>query len=499
MSSTLMRVVVLSLMVVGVAAQGFPQGGATGAITGTVQDPSGAVVANADVQLTNQDTGVLERSVKTGPDGSFNAQLLPVGTYTVSVHAPGFTQAKFPGIAVRVTETTRMTAKLSTEAVQQKIEVQAEVQTVNTTDATTGQAIESATIRALPLATQNFQQLLTLSSGAQAELNKATQLGRGDVRIQVNGQREDNNNYLLEGISVTDYNVAELTNTPLPSPDVVQEFKVQTSLYDATQGRNCGGNINAILKSGTKTFDGSLFEFFRNDVLNANEFFQKRNGQPRPVVKQNIFGGSLGGPIGKDAGLGFFFVNYQGTRQRSGLSPGALISTGSLPVLPSANRGDPSYAQTLVDTFFPGDPTITAASIDPVALKLLNFRSDQFNDPSGFLFPSADPVTNQFAISKPGRYTDAQFTLNYDKDFRGGLDRISGRFFFTNFESVLPFGAGGLTATLGGTLSPGDSNFPLDLPVHDRFLSVAETHLFSPFLVNELRFGYVRIDNKAIK
>ena len=177
---------------------------------------------------------------------------------------------------MRVTETTRMTAKLSTQAVQQKIEVQAEVQTVNTTDATTGQAIESATIRALPLATQNFQQLLTLSSGAQAELNKATQLGRGDVRIQVNGQREDNNNYLLEGISVTDYNVAELTNTPLPNPDVVQEFKVQTSLYDASQGRNGGGNINAILKTGTQTFHGDVYEFFRNTVLDANEYFLKQ-------------------------------------------------------------------------------------------------------------------------------------------------------------------------------------------------------------------------------
>src|SRR6202008_3280391 len=118
-------------------------------------------------------------------------------------------------VVVRVTETTRLTAKLITQQVQQKIEVQAEVQTVDTSDATTGQAIESTTIRALPLATQNFQQLLTLSTGAQSELNKATQLGRGDVRIQVNGQREDNNNYLIEGVSATDYNVAELTNTPL--------------------------------------------------------------------------------------------------------------------------------------------------------------------------------------------------------------------------------------------------------------------------------------------
>ena len=156
-------------------------------------------------------------------------------------------------------------------------------------------------IGALPLATQNFHQLLTLSAGATSDLNASAQLGRGDVGINVNGQRQDNNNYLLDGISVTDLRNSELFNTPLPSPDAVQEFKVQTSLYDATEGRNGGGNINAVLKSGTSHWHGSAFEFFRNDVLNANEYFQEREGQPRPVVKQNLFGGSLGGPLGHDA------------------------------------------------------------------------------------------------------------------------------------------------------------------------------------------------------
>src|SRR6476660_6098654 len=237
-----------------------------------------------------------------------------------------------------------MEARLHTQAVQEKVEVQGLVQAVDTSTATTGQAIDSRTIRDLPLATQNFQQLLTLSPGTASSLNASASLGRGDVRIEVNGQREDNNNYLIEGISATDYNVAELTNTPLPSPDVVQEFKVQTSLYDATQGRNGGGNINAILKTGSKTFHGSLFEFFRNPELNANEWFLKRNQiaqglpQRRPDIKQNIFGGSLGGPIGQDGKLGFFFVNYQGTRQRSGLSNGTIIST-TLPVVPTAARG----------------------------------------------------------------------------------------------------------------------------------------------------------------
>ena len=299
------RIFWISLLGLIWTAQVLAQGGATGAITGTVLDPSGAVVAGAEVRIVNQDTGTLTRTTKTDANGSFTATLLPVGNYTVNVVSSGFQEAKFINVAVRVTETTRMEAKLRPLAVQEKVEVQAQVQTVDTSTATTGQAIDARTIRDLPLATQNFQQLLTLSAGTNSDLNASASLGRGDVRIQVNGQREDNNNYLIEGISATDYNVAELTNTPLPSPDVVQEFKVQTSLYDATQGRNGGGNINAILKTGTKTFHGSLFEFFRNTDLNANEWFLNRSQinlglpQQRPDIKQNIFGGSLGGPVGK--------------------------------------------------------------------------------------------------------------------------------------------------------------------------------------------------------
>ena len=242
-----MRKLVTSLalvFVVGVSViQVLAQGGATGAIRGVVQDPSGAVVPNADVRIFNQQTGVLTRTLTSDSNGAFTAQLLAVGIYTISVKSSGFAEETLSGVDVRITETTRITAKLRPQTQQQKIEVQAEAQQVETSTATTGQAIESQTIRSLPMATQNFQQLLTLSAGAQqTNLNSSTQLGRGDVRIDVNGQREDNNNYLIEGISATDYNVAELTTTPLPNPDVVEEFKVQTSLYDATQGRNGGGN-----------------------------------------------------------------------------------------------------------------------------------------------------------------------------------------------------------------------------------------------------------------
>jgi hypothetical protein len=409
----------------------------------------------------------------------------------VVVNKSGFAEAKAGGIEVRVTETTRITITLKPGAVTERVEISAQVTTVETTNATTGQSLGTDTVRELPLATQNFQQLLTLSTGAQSELNASAQLGRGDVRIIVNGQREDNNNYLIEGITATDYNVAELTNTPLPNPDVIQEFRVQTSLYDASQGRNGGGNVNAILKSGTKQFHGDAYEFFRNDVLNASDFFLNRAGQPRPVVRQNIFGASLGGPVGTEK-WGFFFGNYQGTRQRSGDSPGTLIST-SIPVLP------PRRDAASISTAFFGNPN---TKIDSVALALLQAKGNQFGGGNGgFLIPSIPGTVGQFApfaFSRPGKYTDDQFTTNWDREFRNAQDKVSARFFFSNFESDLPFGAGGLTASLGGSIAPSDLNFPYRLPVHGRFFSVAETHLFSPVLVNELRFGYVRINNSAI-
>jgi Carboxypeptidase regulatory-like domain len=478
-------------------AQSWAQGGATGAITGTVQDASGAAIANAQVRITNEATRTLERVVQSGPDGSFTAPLLPVGSYTLEISSSGFAARQFNDIAVRITETTRVIAKLSLQAVRENVEVEAEVQEVDTSDATTGQAIDHGTINNLPLATQNFQQLLTLSSGAQGELNAASQLGRGNVRIEVNGQREDNNNYQIEGISATDYNVAELTTTPLPNPATIQEFRVQTSLYDASQGRNGGGDINAILKTGTNTFHGEAYEFFRNTDLDANEYFLNQAGEARPVVKQNIFGGDVGGPIGRNGKLGFFFVNYSGTRQRSGDSPGTIIST-LIPYIPAADRVPSGYANL--------EKAFNIASIDPVAAALIGFRSNQFGAAgNGYLYPLPNVPTGTaagsvvpFTVSEPGIYTDDQFTATWDREFRNSQDKVSGTFFFQNFQSNVPFGAGGLTASLGGSISSGDLNFPYQLPVHDRVFSLTETHVFSPILVNEFRLGFVRINNSDI-
>ena len=362
----------LSLFFISLA---FAQGGATGAIGGVVQDQSGAVVANAKVTVTSEATGAVLRQMTTDASGLFNATLLPAGTYTVEVSAAGFPVTKYPGVAVRITETTRMTAVIRLSTVKEVVEVQSEAEQVNTTDATTGEAISATTVSTLPLATRNFQQLLDLSAGASADLNSAASLGRGNVRIDVNGGREDNNNYLIEGISASDYSFGELTYTPVPNPDAIQEFKVGTSLYDATQGRNGGGNINAILKSGASTFHGDLWEYFRNTALDAQDFFIGKFD-----LKQNIFGGDLGGPVVEKAKLGYFYVNYQGTRQRSGDSLGTYISGALLTALPTARD-----CTTLVNTFFCGTACngATTTALDPVALALLETPGTQFGRGTG--------------------------------------------------------------------------------------------------------------------
>ncbi len=481
--SFLRKVMASSLLVPILAGMMFAQGGATGAIGGVVQDASGAVIANAKVNIENEATGEVLRQVQSDSSGLFTATLLPVGTYTVEVNATGFPVTKFPGVVVRITETTRMTAVVKVSSVKEVVEVQSQVEQVNTTDATTGQSLGSQTITDLPLATRNFQQLLTLSSGASSDLNGAAQLGRGQVYIHVNGGREDNNNYLIDGITVADYAFGELTFTPLPSPDAIQEFKVSTSLYDATQGRNGGGNINASLKSGTNHFHGDLWEYFRNTSLDANDYFLGK-----VVIKQNIFGGDIGGPIGPGAKLGYFYFNLQGTRQRSGDSPGTYINT-SIPYVPLVDRQSASAMAA--------DCGVTT-TVDPVAFNLLAFKSNQFGaGAGGYLFPlPTNAPTNTpcgtsvpFLVTQPGKFSDNQFTANWDREFRGGKDRISERFFWSNSTTFQPFGADSYGIQTGGQPGTNNLNFPLDIPLHSRFGSVTETHIFSNTLINEFRFG----------
>jgi hypothetical protein len=493
----------------------FGQGGATGAISGTVQDASGGVIANAKIVMVSDATGLIVRELVTDASGFFTATLLPVGPYTLEVSAPGFANTKFSGVLVRITETARVTAILPVTAVKQQVTVTAEVSAVDTTNATTGTSLSDTTITNLPLATRNFQMLLTLSAGASSDLNNASQLGRGNVYIHVNGGREDNNNYLIEGITAADYTLGELNNTPLPNPDAIAEFKVSTSLYDATQGRDGGGNINAILKGGTSSYHFDAWEYFRNTVLDANDWFVKAAGEPRPVIKQNQFGGDAGGQvIPNDKKWGFFYVNYQGTRQRSGDSPGTFINT-EVPILPADRT--PS---TIVADLFNGpncqglpagaNPGNGSAGLDPVAAKLLAAKGNEFgNTPGGNLIPTVAGTpgcsivngatvlnTAPFVYSSPGKFTDDQFTGNWDKEFRGGKDRLSERFFWSDSDTFTPFGGDSYQLQTGGVALASNLNFPLDTPLHGRFGSIAETHVFGNNLVNEFRFGINIISTK---
>jgi hypothetical protein len=489
--------VILSLALC-LAGHLFAQGGATGAISGTVQDASGASLAGAKVDVVSDATSQSVRQLTTDSSGLFTATLLPVGTYTIEVSAAGFGTTKFSAITVNITETTRMVAVLKPSTVQQVVEVRSEVVAVDTSDATTGESLGSTTITTLPLATRNFQHLLTLSAGASSDLNSAASLGRGQVYIHVNGGREDNNNYLIDGVSVADYAFGELTFTPLPNPDAIQEFKVSTSLYDASQGRNGGGNINATLKTGAAAFHGGVWEYFRNTALDAGDYFLGK-----VVVQQNIFGGDFGGPVGPKAKLGYFYVNYQGTRQRSGDSPGTFINT-SIPVIPQQRD-----ATTLLNTFFncatcPGPP---ATNIDPVSLALLNAKGNQFGaSPGGYLLPTVPgtpgfnanglPNYGPLVISQPGKFDDDQFTANWDREFHGGKDHLSERFFWSDSNTYEPFGADSFQVQTGEPPTPNNLNFPLDVPLHSRFGGITETHIFSSALINEFRFGINIISDK---
>ena len=185
--------------------------------------------------------------------------------------------------------------------------------------------MDEQAINALPLSNRNFTQILSLSPGVVVGLPDATVLGRGTQDVTANGGKTTANNIQFNGVDAN--NLAQNSaaadgpevGVAVPAPDTIQEFKVQTGNYDATYGRGTGANVDVVSKTGSNRFHGTAWEFLRNDVLNANDFFSKMTGQPRPVLKQNQFGGALGGPLFRDKT--FFFVAYQGLRSSNGGEP----------------------------------------------------------------------------------------------------------------------------------------------------------------------------------
>jgi carboxypeptidase family protein/TonB-dependent receptor-like protein len=494
--TTLLLSVILSL---GLTVVVMAQGGARGAISGLIKDPSGAAVPNSRVEVINKQTGTTEREVTTKSDGSFSVTLLPIGLYRLIVTADGFSKAEVEDVKVSVTETTTVPITLRVGAVSEAVTITSGAATVQLSSATTGQTIQN--VGDLPLATRNFLNLLALSTGANSELTDTAALGRGAVSINVNGQRPVNNNYQLDGINSNDINLPQFDNVPLPNPQTVAEFKTQTSLYDASQGRNGGGNIQVALKSGSNAYHGDAFEFFRNNVLNANDFFLNRAGTDnngdgkadRPLLRQNQFGFSFGGPAPSNIGGPFksifknlfFFTNYQGTRAASGVSTGTQLST-NIPVLPSDRT-----AASLINTYFPAGLPAGFTSLDPSALAVLNLPASKcsgFSD-GKFCIPSL-PGTPGFGPtgtinianlnrSAVGTYTDDQFTITADKQLTE-KDKISLRYFYSDNSTSRPFGTASTLA------------FQLDQPGVNRFVKLGWTRVFSQRAVNDFRFGLNR-------
>ncbi len=296
----------------------------TGALTGTVKDASGAVIPNATVTLTSNDTGQL-RTTMTGADGAYRLTLLPPGNYRVRIEAAGFKPVEVSSITVAVTETAVLDRGLEVGAQAQTITVEGEVENIQTASSALGTVVNTRSMEALPLSTRNFTNLLALTAGASAGVANSVTLGKSATGIAVNG--------------------ADI-------PDTIQEFKIQTSNYDAGYGRNPGANVNVVTKSGTNAFHGSAFEFFRNTALNANDFFFNAthapdpNGKkPRQVLNENQYGGTFGGPVKKDKL--FFFVAYQETAAKNGIA-GFGYSVVNLSPIPNLPRGTCPPAATLV-------------------------------------------------------------------------------------------------------------------------------------------------------
>jgi len=509
------------------------QSGGTGAISGTVTDTSGGAVANVSVTATNIGTNQ-SREDKTGADGVYKFNLLPPGNYRLKFSAQGFKSAEVPSVTVVTTETVTANQVLQVGAVTESVTVEATVETLQTENSTLGTTVTGSQITALPMANGNYTEILSLTAGTAASVDNATVLGKGTQDISANGADPGQNNYQMDGVAVN--NIANsgssndgtiYTGIPIPSPDAIQEFKVQTSTYDASYGRNPGANVNVTTKSGTNQFHGSAFEFFRNTVLNSNDFLLKQ-GQAaqdinqRPVLDQNQFGATIGGPIKKDKF--FFFFSYRGTRSKNAEAPqgqdfGALLGTqlNTFPDFATPESFDgrgscQSPSQLGVAAGSPdlhaingitnGQPNCsaqaqafaTAMGIDNiVALRIFQLQTGKIGGvPNNYYIPS--PITYpQFCdaggacnFNIPAIYTENQYVANGDYVFNS-KNTLTTKYFYTHnpYTTFLGQGGGDLPGTPEGVLF-GNHNAVAKL-----------TTLVTSTFVNEARVSFQQNVNAA--
>ena len=312
----------------------FPQASSS-SLQGTVTDPSGSAIPGAILVLSNTQS-TTERTVVTGPQGDFRLQALPPGTYTLSVTARGFAHYTQTGLELLVNTPATANIQLKVGSVTENVNVTSEAPALNLVDASIGNSFDETQIQQIPLEGRNVPDLLSLQAGVAYTGNRHDIDKEQDSRSgAVNGARSDQSNITLDGVDVNDQSGGYAFTSVLPTTlDSVQEFRVTTSNYNADQGNGSGAQVALVTRGGTNSFHGSLYEYHRNTVTSANDWFVKaaetRSGEPNVPDKliRNIFGASLGGPVKKDRL--FFFVNYEGTRQREEQSTVRTIPTPTL-------------------------------------------------------------------------------------------------------------------------------------------------------------------------
>lgn len=468
------------------------QTAATGQIIGTVTDPTKAVIPQAAVTVTNAATGLV-RTTKSNADGDYVVPLLPPGNYSVSVAVSGFKTQTSTNISVEVATTAIVNIRLQLGEASQLVTVEAVAHILQTDSATNGGVVNDNTVPALPLSSRNYTQILDLEPGVSGNVPNAGSLGKNSVDVFVNGGRIMDNSYEMDGQDVGNMetqgtgSILSIGGISIPNPDAIQEFKVQTSLYDASYGRGAGGNVNVVTKSGTDRIHGALFEFLRNDIFNANDFFLNLHGIKRPPLKQNQFGGTIGGPIIKSKL--FYFGSYQGTRQINGVSSNSVANA----ILPGLTDDRSAAALGAIFGGLNGADGGTIApdgsNINPVALNLLNLQVAG----GGFLIPTPQKAsipdsqngpqgTSVFSI--PSKFNEDQYIVNVDF-LPTTKHTISEKFFYAKSPEFLAFTSSNV---------PGSGTTDL---FRNWNANIKDTFVATTSFINEFSFGYHRAFGKV--
>jgi len=491
--------ILCGLMACGIAA--FAQSGTT-SVRGTVTDNSGGVVGNAKVTLTSSALAVTREAMTSGT-GAYDFLALQPGTYTLKVELNGFKTYERKNLALLVNTPTTLDVTLEVGTAAQIIEITAQTQTLNTVDATIGNAFNESQVKQLPLEGRNVPDLLSLQAGVmytgnRNDVNRDAGFGSDTRSGAVNGARSDQSNVTLDGVSVNDEGGHAFTSVLPVTLDSVQEFRVTTTNSNADEGSAGGAQVALVTKSGTNSFHGSLYEYHRNTYTSANDYFVKstelQNGQPNqaPKLIRNIFGGSVGGPVKKDRL--FFFVNFEGTRraeEASAISP-----------VPSATLRDGIIQYVCSDpTQCPGG-SVTGASGTSYTVAAGNFALSPQQltqiDPLHF-GPNSAALTYLNTFPNPNS-PNAGDGLNYQGiNFAGPISEKKNEY-IAKVDYNLTRDAKhrlSLTGALRNDANPGAPFLPGEAPSlsvvnYNKGLIANYSGVFKSSLVNNFRYGFVR-------